>query len=75
MLADRGKYDTTTVRRANFVRNAGKFKHQDGGAIDYADNIAFPTEGDARRFSEHYKKYFPDYFKSFGKGGNLKPEF
>lgn len=35
VLANKDKYDTTTIRRANFARNARKFKHQDGGTVEY----------------------------------------
>lgn len=35
-------------------------------AIQNKDYIEFPTEGDARYFGEHYKKYFPEFFNHFG---------
>lgn len=35
-------------------------------AIQNKDYIEFPTEGDARYFGEHYKKYFPEFFSHFG---------
>lgn len=35
-------------------------------AIQNKDYIEFPTEGDARYFGEHYKKYFPEFFSNFG---------
>ena len=35
-------------------------------AIQNNDYIEFPTEGDARYFGEHYKKYFPEFFSPFG---------
>lgn len=38
---------------------------------DHGDYIQFPTQGDARYFSEHYKKYFPKHFEQF-KGGKDK---
>lgn len=33
VLANKDKYSTTQIRRANFARNAKKFKHKDGGTI------------------------------------------
>ena len=33
VLANKDKYSTTQVRRANFARNAKHFKHKDGGTI------------------------------------------
>ena len=35
-------------------------------AIQNKDYIKFPTEGDARYFGEHYKKYFPNFFNNSG---------
>ena len=41
-------------------------------AIKNNDYIEFPTEGDARYFSEHYKKYFPKFFdNTFAGGGKV----
>lgn len=34
-------------------------------AIQNKDYIEFPTEGDARYFGEHYKKYYPEFFNHF----------
>ena len=42
VLANKDKYSSTLVKRANFARNAKKFKHEDGGilkALDYAQHI------------------------------------
>ena len=33
VLANKDKYSTTQIRRANFARNSKKFKHKDGGTI------------------------------------------
>lgn len=38
-------------------------------AIKNNDYIEFPTEGDARYFGEHYKKYFPKFFDNIFAGG------
>lgn len=35
VLANKEDYSTTQIRRANFARNAAKWKHQDGGMIEY----------------------------------------
>lgn len=35
ILANKDKYSSTLVKRANFARNAKKFKHEDGGIIKY----------------------------------------
>ena len=41
-------------------------------AIKNNDYIEFPTEGDARYFGEHYKKYFPKFFdNTFADGGKV----
>ena len=41
-------------------------------AIQNKDYIEFPTEGDARYFGEHYKKYFPEYFSNqYADGGEM----
>lgn len=41
-------------------------------AIKNNDYIKFPTEGDARYFGEHYKKYFPKFFdNTFAGGGKV----
>lgn len=33
ILANKDKYSSTLVKRANFARNAKKFKHEDGGVL------------------------------------------
>ena len=33
VLANKDKYSSTLVKRANFARNAKKFKHEDGGVL------------------------------------------
>lgn len=35
-------------------------------SIENNDAIKFQTEGDARYFGEHYKKYYPEFFSHFG---------
>lgn len=35
VLANKDKYSSTQIKRANFARNAKKFKHQDGGIFTY----------------------------------------
>lgn len=42
VLANKDKYSSTLVKRANFARNSKKFKHENGGilkALDYANYI------------------------------------
>lgn len=42
VLANKDKYSSTLVKRANFARNAKKFKHENGGIIKYqnpSDNL------------------------------------
>ena len=39
ILANKDKYSSTLVKRANFARNAKKFKHEDGGVL-FAQNGA-----------------------------------
>jgi hypothetical protein len=34
VMANKEKYSSTTVKRANFAKNASKFKHEKGGEID-----------------------------------------
>ena len=34
VLANKNKYSSTLVKRANFARNARKWKHEDGGTIN-----------------------------------------
>ena len=34
VLANKDKYSSTLVKRANFARNASKWKHQDGGNLE-----------------------------------------
>lgn len=33
VLANKDKYSSTLVKRANFARNAKKFKHENGGSL------------------------------------------
>lgn len=35
VLANKDKYSSTLVKRANFARNSKKFKHEDGGILKY----------------------------------------
>lgn len=44
VLANKEKYSTTQIRRANFARNSKRFKHEEGGAV----NPTHPTHNDPR---------------------------
>lgn len=33
VLANKDKYSSTLIKRANFARNAKKFKHKNGGSV------------------------------------------
>jgi hypothetical protein len=35
ILANKGKYSSTLVKRANFAKNAKKWKHEEGGLVEY----------------------------------------
>jgi hypothetical protein len=41
VLANKEDYSSTQVKRANFARNAAKWKHEDGGPVDYTPSYAF----------------------------------
>lgn len=40
VLSHKGSYSPAMVKKANFARNASKWKHEDGGNIDMAPSIA-----------------------------------
>lgn len=63
VLANKDKYSTTQVRRANFARNAKSFKHKEGGIIKSTDFIKTnnpfidkPSLDDVRELFDNYKK-------------------
>ena len=63
VLANKDKYSTTQVRRANFARNAKRFKHKEGGVIKSTDfiktNNSFigkPSLDSVRELFDNYKK-------------------
>lgn len=39
VLANKDKYSTTQVRRANFARNAKRFKHRNGGKFALYNDV------------------------------------
>jgi len=41
VLANKEDYSSTQVKRANFARNAAKWKHEYGGPVDYIPSYAF----------------------------------
>ena len=41
VLANKGKYSSTLVKRANFARNASKWKHSFGGPLIYAGHKGY----------------------------------
>ena len=63
VLANKDKYSTTQVRRANFARNAKRFKHKEGGIIKSTDFIKTnnpfidkPSLDGVRELFDNYKK-------------------
>jgi hypothetical protein len=51
VLANKDKYSSTLVKRANFARNAKKFKHENGGIIRFQpggtvklDDYGYPAD-------------------------------
>lgn len=63
VLANKDKYSTTQVRRANFARNAKRFKHKEGGIIKHTDFIKInnpfidkPNLDGVRKLFDNYKK-------------------
>ena len=63
VLANKDKYSTTQVRRANFARNAKHFKHKEGGIIKSTDFIKTnnpfidkPSLDGIRELFDNYKK-------------------
>lgn len=63
VLANKDKYSTTQVRRANFARNAKRFKHKEGGIIKSTDFIKTnnpfidkPSLDSVRELFNNYKK-------------------
>ena len=41
VLANKENYSPAMVKKANFARNAAKWKHEDGGPVDYTPSYAF----------------------------------
>jgi hypothetical protein len=61
VLANKDKYSSTLVKRANFARNSKKFKHENGGTIKTINNmipdiIRFFNGGEIPMFQEPDKK-------------------
>jgi hypothetical protein len=50
VLANKDKYSTTQVKRANFARNAKKFKHEDGGPIYKIDPVIVTPDKNYNKF-------------------------
>jgi hypothetical protein len=46
ILAHKGNYSSTLVRRANFAKNAKKWKHEDGGLVEYSWGGSVSALGD-----------------------------
>lgn len=77
VMANKEKYSSTTVKRANFAKNASKFKHADGGEPlvtgDIKDkgagNILDYTAGEDRSYWNPISRYFSPLNKSFRQSG------
>jgi hypothetical protein len=44
VMANKENYSPTTVKRANFAKNASKFKHEMGGTIEYAEGGVYDLD-------------------------------
>ncbi len=44
VMANKDKYSSTIVKRANFAKNASKFKHEMGGTIEYAEGGVYDLD-------------------------------
>lgn len=64
VLANKDKYSTTQVRRANFARNAKKFKHKNGGVINSTDFIKTNNPFVKNTNLERIKDLFNNYKKN-----------
>jgi hypothetical protein len=72
VLANKGKYSSAMVKKANFARNAAKWKHAEGGPLEEEYEIK-PTNNLERykQLLEAYDKYRNYDFKGEDVSGNL----
>lgn len=49
VLANKEKHSSTLVKRANFARNASKWKHEDGGPLEPQEGLVIEAEGGQMR--------------------------
>ena len=79
LMANDGKYAYPNIQDVNGTLHNYDQKYGDYWNRDYKENgdyIKFQTPGDARYFAEHYKKYWPMFFKgAFKYGKDLLPGF
>lgn len=61
ILANKSKYSSTLVKRANFARNASKWKHKDGGAVQHMS----PKEKILMMARGGYANYSPGFYMNF----------
>jgi hypothetical protein len=68
VMANKEKYSSTTVKRANFAKNASKWKHEDGGQYSYGGHyIPMDVPYLAGKFVPN-----PIDLQEFKKGGMIK---
>lgn len=69
VLANKDKYSTTQVRRANFAKNAKRFKHKNGGTFNSLDFIKTNNPFIDKPNLDNVRELFDSYKKTnYGKG-------
>lgn len=70
ILANKGNYSPTMVKRANFARNASKFKHQEGGT--YLDTFFSNADKQKNMYDRNAMTQLDNYFTEQGLTENQK---
>lgn len=72
VLANKGNYSPAMVKKANFARNAAKWKHEDGGLVMYADGGKLPESILRSRLEAHMSpNEAQSYIDSYAQGGTV----
>jgi hypothetical protein len=71
VMANKEKYSATIVKRANFAKNAAKWKHQDGGEVDFEDQEYAGTSLDNPGFKALPQEVQENIIENMEMGGQM----
>jgi hypothetical protein len=77
VLANKGNYSSAMVKKANFARNAAKWKHEDGGPVMYGDGtkVYSTSNQNTSQVGNNYQNTYQTASTNIDPDGNTSQQF